>query len=180
MMHFDRGFVYLAFGALCAIIAAVFDIKSRRIPNLLTGPVFLAGLLLHLSVDGWRGLASSFVAAMICGSIFLLFYLAGGMGAGDIKLVAAVAAIAGLPNVAYLLMLTSFAGGAMGIALALVRGQLKQVLFNVGTLASHHIQEGITPHPELNVQSTGVLRLPYGVAIAVGSIATLYLQSVQR
>jgi prepilin peptidase CpaA len=180
MMHLERGFVYLATASLCAIIAAGFDVKSRKIPNLLTGPALLAGLLLHLGLDGWRGLLASFAAAMICGGLFLLFYLAGGMGAGDVKLIAAVGCIAGLQSVPYLLVLTSLAGGAMGIGLALMRGELKQTLFNVGTLASHHVQEGLTPHPGLNVQNGGSLRLPYGIAIAVGSAATFYLQGMQR
>jgi prepilin peptidase CpaA len=180
MMHLERGFVYLATASLCAIIGAGFDIKSRRIPNLLTGPALLGGLLLHLGLDSWRGLMTSFAAAMICGCIFLLFYLAGGMGAGDVKLVAAVASIAGLPSTPYLLILISLAGGVMAVALVLRRGQLKQTLFNVGALASHHAQAGLTPHPELNVQNHGALRLPYGIAIAVGSVATLYLQGMQR
>jgi prepilin peptidase CpaA len=179
-MHFERGFVYLAAASVCAIIAAGFDIKSRRIPNLLTGPALLAGLLLHLGLDGWRGLLTSFGAAMICGCIFLIFYLAGGMGAGDVKLIAAVAAVAGLPSTPYLLILTSLAGGAMGIGLALMQGQLKQTLSNMGSLAFHHVREGFTPHPELNVRNAGTLRLPYGLAIAAGSVATFCLQGIQR
>lgn len=180
MMHLERGLAYLAIASLCAIIGAAFDIRSRRIPNLLIGPALLGGLLLHLGLDGWRGLMTSFAAAMICGCIFLLFYLAGGMGAGDVKLMAAVASIAGLPSTPYLLILTSLAGGVMAIALALRRGQLRQTLFNIGALASHHAHAGLAPHPELNIQNQGALRLPYGIAIAVGSVATLYLQGMQR
>jgi prepilin peptidase CpaA len=177
-MHIERAFVYLAIASLCAMVAAGFDIKSRRIPNLLTGPALLAGLLLHLGIDGWHGLLTSFAAAMICGGIFLVFYLAGGMGAGDVKLIAAVGAIAGLPSTPYLLVLTSLAGGVLGIGLALMRGRLKQTLFNVGALAAHHVQEGFTPHPELNVRNDGALRLPYGLAIAVGCTVTFCLQGV--
>jgi prepilin peptidase CpaA len=171
---------YLVIASLCAIVGAAFDIKSRRIPNMLTGPALLAGLLLHLGLDSWRGLLTSFAAAMICGGIFLLFYVAGGMGAGDVKLMAAVASLAGLPSTPYLLIITSLAGGVMAIGLALMRGQLKQTLLNVGALASHHAQAGLAPHPDLNVQNAGSLRLPYGIAIAVGSVATLYLQGMQR
>ena len=68
----------------------------------------------------------------------------------------------------------------MAIGLAFLRGQLKQTLFNVAALASHHQQQGLTPHPELNVLNASTLRLPYGIAIAAGSSITLLLSGLQR
>ena len=64
----------------------------------------------------------------------------------------------------------------MGIGLALLRGRLKETLGNMASLAQHHGRRGLTPHDELNVSNTAALRLPYGVAIAAGCCATLYLQ----
>jgi prepilin peptidase CpaA len=179
MIHQSKELTYLAAASGCAIVAAFFDTKSRRIPNLLTGPSLLVGLLLHLGIDGWRGLSTSFGAAVVCGGIFLFFYLAGGMGAGDVKLITAVGCIAGLSHTIYLLVFTSLAGGVMGIGLALIRGQLKQTLFNVSAVTTHHLQEGLVPHPELNVLNTSTLRLPYGIAVAAGCTITLYLQAMQ-
>jgi prepilin peptidase CpaA len=169
--------VYPAAAALCAFVGAVFDVRSRRIPNFITGPALLFGLLLHVEHGGWRDMFSALAAGLICGAVFLVFYLAGGMGAGDVKLIAAVGCIAGLPNVAYLLVLTALAGGVMGVGLALIRGQLKTTLLNMGSLAAHHGRQGLQPHPELNVFNASTLRLPYAVAIAAGSFITLYLQS---
>jgi prepilin peptidase CpaA len=180
MTGLEREFVYPAVATAVALIGATTDIKSRRIPNYLTGPAILLGLLLHLSLDGWRGLLTSLAAGLICGTIFLLFYLAGGMGAGDVKLITAVGCIAGLSDAAYLLVLTSLAGGAMGIVFALMRGRLKETLANVAALASHHKDEGLKPHPDLNVLNANNLRLPYGVAIAAGSTITFYLLGMQR
>jgi prepilin peptidase CpaA len=180
MLWIEKEFVYPAAATAVALLGAGFDIKSRRIPNLITGPALLAGLLLHLSLDGWRGLLTSLSAGLICGLIFLIFYMAGGMGAGDVKLITAVGCLAGLSNAAYLLILTSLAGGVMGVAFALMRGRLKQTLLNVGALADHHKQHGLTPHPEHNVLNQSTLRLPYGVAIAAGSTITFYLLGIQR
>lgn len=180
MIGFEKEFVYLAAATVVALIGAGTDIKSRRIPNYLTGPAMLLGLILHVSLDGWLGLWTSSAAGLLCGAIFLAFYLAGGMGAGDVKLIAAVGCIAGLSNAGYLLILTSLAGGVMGIAFAMMRGKLKQTLLNVGALASHHKEEGLTPHPELNVLNANNLRLPYGVAIAAGSTITFCLLGMQR
>ena len=179
-MQLDKELVYPALASVVALIGAAFDLKTRRIPNFITGPSLFAGLLLHLSLDGWHGLFVSFAGALVCGIVFLIFYLAGGMGAGDVKLIAAVGGVAGLSNSASLLILTSLAGGVMGIALALTRGQLRSTLFNVGTLATHHTHQGLTPHPEINVRNASTLRLPYGLAIAAGSCITLYLQGMQR
>jgi len=180
MIGFEKEFVYPAVATVVALIGAGTDIKSRRIPNYLTGPAILLGLLLHTSLDGWHGLWTSLAAGLICGVIFLVFYLAGGMGAGDVKLIAAVGCIAGLSCVPYLLVLTSLSGGAMGIVFAMMRGKLKQTMANVGQLAMHHKEAGLRPHPELHVLNANNLRLPYGVAIAAGSTITFYLLGMQR
>ena len=180
MIGFDKQFVYPAAATAVALAGAATDIRSRRIPNLITGPAILLGLALHLSLDGWHGLLTSLAAGLICGAIFLIFYVAGGMGAGDVKLIAAAGCIAGLSDAGYLLILTSLAGGVMGLAFAMMRGRLKQTMSNVTMLASHHREEGLKPHPELNVMNVSTLRLPYGVAIAAGCTITCCLLGFQR
>ena len=167
---------YPAAATACALVGSVFDVKSRRIPNFVTMPAFLFGLALHLALGGWRQLLSSLAAGLICAAVFLVFYIAGGMGAGDVKLILAVGCIAGLSHVAYLLVLTALSGGVMAIVWAMARGQLQQTIMNVGELASHHRHAGLQPHPDLNLKNAATLRLPYALAIAGGSILTLYFQ----
>jgi prepilin peptidase CpaA len=105
-----------------------------------------------------------------------VFYVAGGMGAGDVKLIMAVGCIAGMSHIAYLLVLTAISGGVMAIVLALARGKFQETIMNVGELASHHRHQGLQPHPDLNLENAQTLRLPYALAIAGGSILTLYFQ----
>jgi len=167
---------YPAAASVCALIGSVTDVRNRRIPNLITVPAFFFGLLLHLFLGGWKQMLTSLAAGLICGVIFLVFYIAGGMGAGDVKLITAVGAIAGLSHIAYILALTAITGGVMAIVLALARGKLKQTLTNVGEIAAHHTQAGLQPHPDLNVKNVKTLRLPYALAIAGGSVLTLYFQ----
>jgi prepilin peptidase CpaA len=167
---------YPAAATACALVGSVFDVKSRRIPNFVTMPAFLFGVALHLALGGWRQLLSSLAAGLICAAVFLVFYIAGGMGAGDVKLILAVGCIAGLSHVAYLLVLTALSGGVMAIVWAVARGQLQQTIMNVGELASHHRHAGLQPHPDLNLKNAATLRLPYALAIAGGSILTLYFQ----
>jgi prepilin peptidase CpaA len=131
---------------------------------------------MHLILGGWKQMLSALGAGLICGVIFLVFYIAGGMGAGDVKLITAVGAIAGISHIAYILVLTAITGGVMAVILALARGKLKQTLMNVGEIASHHKQAGLQPHPDLNLKNVQTLRLPYALAIAGGSMLTLYFQ----
>ena len=166
MTFLQPDFVYQATGAGAAIAGSFFDVRSRRIPNFVTGPAILLGLCMHLAIGGWKQLLTSFAAAMICGLIFLAFYLAGGMGAGDVKLIMAVGCIAGLSSVPYLLVLTAISGGVMAIGLAVMRGRLQQTFSNVAVLATHHSHAGLTPHPDLNITNVQTLRLPYALAIA--------------
>ena len=160
--------VYLFCAVLCASAGAVFDVRTRRIPNLLTAYSVVFGLLLHLDLAGWKATGMSAVAGLAGGAIFLLFFVAGGMGAGDVKLMAAVSCIAGFGHLAEFFLATVLAGGVFAVALAAARGRLKSTLVNVGTLVMHHGANGLLPHPELNVQHSGTLRLPYGLAIACG------------
>jgi prepilin peptidase CpaA len=177
MTYLNSELTYPATATVCAIIGSVFDVKSRRIPNFITAPALLIGLAMHLALGGWGQFFSSLAAGLICGLVFLVFYLAGGMGAGDVKLIFAVGCIAGLSHVPYLLVLTAISGGVMAIGLAVIRGRLQQTFMNVAALASHHTNEGLTPHPDLNISNAQTLRLPYALAIASGSLLTLYLQT---
>ena len=54
MTSFHPDFVYAAVAVLCALVGAAYDVRSRRVPNFLTGPAFLFGLALHASLGGWR------------------------------------------------------------------------------------------------------------------------------
>jgi prepilin peptidase CpaA len=161
---------------LCGAAGAATDLHSRRIPNLLTGPAMLLGLLLHLAAGGWREAAWSLAALLVCGAVFLIFHLAGGMGAGDVKLIAAQGCLLGWPAVVPLLAFTALAGGVLALAMAAMYGRLRQTAFNVASLVVHHSRHGLAHHPELHVRNQQTLRLPYGVAIAVGTALALYME----
>jgi prepilin peptidase CpaA len=176
----DNQFVYAAASLFCTAICAVYDIRTRRVPNAVTFPAIVFGLVLHFSLGGWRQLATAAAAGLLCGIVFLVLHIAGGMGAGDVKLITAAGCICGISLIGHLLLFSALAGGLMAICLALFRGQLKQTILNVGTLTMHHKAQGLVPHPELNVKNAATLRLPYAVPIAAGSALSLCLLLVQR
>jgi prepilin peptidase CpaA len=165
--------VYAIAAFVCASLGAGCDLLTRRIPNWLTGAGILTGLLLHLGLGGWRSLAGAALGGLVSGVIFLLFYLAGGMGAGDVKLIAAVCCLAGLGSVAGILLGTALLGGLFAVVLALLRHRLRDTFVNLGRLLLHHGSAGLQPHPDLNLSNPGTLRLPYGLAIAAGAGSSL-------
>jgi prepilin peptidase CpaA len=172
--------MYLLLASLCASAGAVSDVRNRRIPNLLTGSSIALGLLLHLGAGGWRQMGMAAVAGVAGGAVFLLFFVAGGMGAGDVKLMAAVSTIAGFGHLAEIFVAIALTGGLFAVGLAVMRGRLKTTLANVGTLIYHHAVAGVLPHPELNLDNPKALRLPYGAPIAVGCWIALLMQTAAR
>jgi prepilin peptidase CpaA len=169
----DSGLFFVGLAALCACIGAFRDVRTRRIPNWLTGPSILVGLLLHLILQGWRGIGAAAIAGLIAFVVFLIFHVAGGMGAGDVKLMTAVCTLAGPAYVAEILIATALLGGVFAIIVAVSHHRVKETLGNIGVLVVHHGTSGLQPHNEINVTNAEKLRLPYGVAIAAGTGVSL-------
>lgn len=169
-MPISEQMIYATAALTCAAVAVVCDVRERRIPNWLTGPALVLGLGLHAVLGGMAQCGWALLAAVIAGGIFLVFYAAGGMGAGDVKLMAALAAIVGPSHVAVLLIATVIAGGVFAVGFALYRGALRRTLGNVVAIAVHHRTNGFAEHPELNVRNDAALRLPYALPIAVGCV----------
>ncbi len=165
--------LFAGLALLCAAVASIYDVRERRIPNWLTGACLCAGLLLHLIFGGWHDLGSATVAALAAGGLFLIFFVAGGMGAGDVKLMAAIGAIAGLAPLQLLILATVVAGALFALALAGYHGKLRQTFGNVAAILSHHGRHGLTPHPEMNLANEQTLRLPFALPIAAGCLVTL-------
>jgi len=159
--------VYLSAAVAWSLAGAVLDWRTRRVPNLLTVSGVVFGACLHLLTGGWRGLASATLAALIAMALFGVFFLAGGMGGGDVKLMAAVAAMAGMSNLLSLLLATALLGGVLAIVFAWAHRRLTQTLtrlFRLWCQASGFSVSEVLPHEPLY--------LPYGVAIAAGASFT--------
>jgi prepilin peptidase CpaA len=173
MDGFEQQVMFIGGSLLCAGIGSITDVHERRIPNMVTGPAMAAGLMLHAIYGGWHGLGASALAGLIAGGIFLIFFLAGGMGAGDVKLMTAVGCIAGLSALPLVLVATALAGGALALAVSIHHRRLRETLCNVTSLLQHHGQQGLKPHPELNLSNQRALRLPFALPIAAGCLVAL-------
>jgi prepilin peptidase CpaA len=153
-----------------AIAAAVIDVQQRRIPNWLTYSAIGMGVLLRAFYFGWQGLFTALCGCLLAGGIVFIFYVVRAMGAGDLKLLAAIGTIVGPRQALIVLMGTALAGGVMALIYAAYRGQLWVTLANVGAVMKFHAVSGLKPHPEANLDNPEALRMPYGLAIAVGTL----------
>jgi prepilin peptidase CpaA len=162
--------VSLASAALCGCAGAVCDLRTRRIPNRLTGAIFLLGIAIHTGLGGWRGLTSSVLGAMVAGGCFLLLFLLGGMGGGDVKLMTALGSVVGLINVSSLLLATALLGGLLALAMAVHRRRVLPTLAKLLGLLRLDGIAGMTAHYGCGDAKDSPLFLPYGVAIAAGAV----------
>ncbi|MBW8898504.1 MAG: prepilin peptidase [Massilia sp.] len=147
---------------LMVSLAAVNDLATRRIPNRLLFAGLAGALLLHgLSAEPGAALRSALGGMLLGLTIFLPFYLVRGMAAGDVKLMAVVGFFTGPTEAFQIAIFTWCAGGVMALLLILLRNRLRLAFVNVGHLLSGKALP----------QSAG--SLPYGVAIALGTIVVL-------
>ncbi|MBU2011870.1 MULTISPECIES: A24 family peptidase [Stutzerimonas stutzeri subgroup] len=151
-------------------LAAISDLRRHRIPNLLILLGLALGLAGQFFAAGLAGLGQGMLAGLIAFGLFLLFYLTGGMAAGDVKLMAMVGAFL-TPQQALLATAASLlAGGLCGLALLLWHGQLRQTLVRYGAMFRAH-----SYLPPASSEVAGQ-PFPYAVAILLGTTASLSSQ----
>lgn len=162
---------YLLLAALIsATLGAVQDVRARRIPNWLTYGSLVTGLGFRCYWEGWHGLAQGAEGMLAGGGIFFLFFLVRGMGAGDVKLMAAVGAWAGIGPAVLVMVYAAFAGLGIAVFYMLFYHRVGSTFMNVGELLRFHVTSGVKPHPEINLQDPAAIRMPYGLAIAIGTL----------
>lgn len=160
---------------ILVIIAAVWDIRTRRIPNWLTLSGVILGVALNTFLYEISGLWFSLKGLGVAFGVYFVLYLLRAMGAGDVKLMAAVGAAAGAGNWLGILVLTSVAGAIAGLLLVASKGRFRKTLGNLGLIISS-LGRGRAPYkdsPELDVSSDKALRLPHGALIAIGTLGFL-------
>lgn len=165
--------VFAGASLLCAGLSSIDDVRQRRIPNRVTFPAIVAGLVAHTFAGGWLGLGDAALAGLIAGGVFLIFYLAGGMGAGDVKLMIAIGCLVGLPSVKLVVITTALAGAVLALVISVRHGRLRETLLNVIAVLQHHSLCGLEPHPDLNLSRDKTLRLPFAVPAAAGCLFTV-------
>lgn len=153
-------------------IAAFTDWSEHKIYNKLLVPAFCVALLIQTFQGGLSGLIGSLIGATIGFAILLLPYFMGGMGAGDVKLLAVIGAFGGA-----LFVFTSFLYGAIigGLISAFLLARRKAL---GNTLKHFLLFLPILQQPQnfseamINARQE---KFPYGIAIALGTLIALFL-----
>jgi prepilin peptidase CpaA len=155
----------LDFVLAASFIGAITDMRSRRVPNILVGALFVSGLCLN-AFAGWHAFVMDLLltmAVLAAGTFAFSWKLIGG---GDVKLLAAAAGTLGYPWGGNFLLFTLLCGGIVALAYATVRGRLGSTLSNVKSMAMP-VMAGLAPaHPQSG------LSMPYAVAIFTGALCT--------
>jgi len=157
-------------------IACWFDLRTRRIPNLLTFGGAVLGIIYSFTTHGFGGLLISSGGWLTGLGLFAPMFLLGGMGAGDVKLAACFGAWLGPTTSLFVALYSALAGGVMALVVALATGYLRQALRNVWLLLAHWRVVGIRPLPELTLERSRAPRLPFALPIAVGVAAAIWLR----
>jgi prepilin peptidase CpaA len=155
----------IAIGLLAVI--AYGDVRTRRIPNALCLAIVLLGTFrIILAEDATAAGHTLAVAAVMFAAAFVLFWR-GAVGGGDAKLVAAMALLVGHHGLFDFLVLMSFLGGALALAI-IARDSLRQHLIRLRA-SVHRTAIPLVEDPAGPTKST----IPYGAAIAAAGVITL-------
>jgi prepilin peptidase CpaA len=152
-------------------VAARADVRTRTIPNRLTFPALLLGLAVHGALAGADGLKSSLAGMAVAGGVLLPGWRFRWMGAGDVKLMAAVGAWMAWPQALVAVLASLIMGGAISLIVALRRGMLRQALTGAAAIGAAALAHSTVMPPV----TTGV-RFPCALAVMGGSIFALWFR----
>ena len=153
-----------------ALVAAIWDLRTRRIPNWLVLTGLIAGFGLNGVLSGLAGLEAALIGMLTGFGIYLALYLLHAMGAGDVKFMAAVGSLVGWRWWFHIFFVAVIVGAAAGLMLALAKGRLRRTFANMGYIVSEiaHFRPPHVRREDVDVKSEKALRMPHGAAIAAG------------
>jgi prepilin peptidase CpaA len=150
--------------AAVASVAALIDLRWRRIPNWLTLVTLVAGVAIHVVRDGLLGVGIALAGAVLGLAFLMPFYVIHAIGAGDVKLLAALGALLGPQALVSVAIYGALVGGVISSVMLAQRHQLRRSLSDIMTNPTRLRRSGATA--------------PYGVAIASGVYLSMLLPSV--
>ena len=165
--------------AAIAITAAALDFRSRQVPNWLTLSGLIAGIAINSILYKAAGVLTSLEGIAAACLIYLPLYLLGGIGGGDVKLMAAIGALVGPGHWLLIFVFTALFGGAAALLFILFKKQFGRTILNVAAIVKR-VCRGQAPYrgaPELDVRTSQGVGLPHAIVIACGALAFLVAQA---
>ncbi|MBV9924956.1 MAG: prepilin peptidase [Acidobacteria bacterium] len=164
-----------ALSLLAPLTAAItyFDVRYRRIPNLFVLATLVSGLIINSITGGLGGFITSAGGCLLAFVLMFVLHLFGAMGAGDVKLFAAVGSVFGTQLVVPVFLVVLLTGGVLAVYTILRNGTFLMTFTRV-----LQIFVGFLPGwqmPRFEVPKDRRHTLPYGVAITLGSLISLFV-----
>jgi len=153
-------------------VATFTDLRNRRIPNWLVLPFLLLGLVVSTWQHGWHGLGQSSAGFALGILLYGFLFFMGGMGAGDVKLAAAIGAWIGPSQLFFALVVTAMAGGIMVFFWALFGGFVKDLFTGAGDLTFGFKDKAV--REEMAISNPLKRKMPYAPAIAIGTLISFF------
>jgi prepilin peptidase CpaA len=156
------------------LVAGVTDLRSSKIPNWLTMSAMAGGLLGHSLINGLSGLLFSVKGLGLGLAIFLVLYIIGGMGAGDVKLLAAVGSFVGAEGVFSAGMMAMVLGGLYAIVMMMSHGGVRASLKQMATILQSWI---LMPGPVAawTPPAKAQPQLRYALVIGLGTLLSQWM-----
>lgn len=165
----------IVFATVCA--AACTDLWTFKVPNVLTLPLLVGGVIYHSASSGRIGFQDSIAGALVAFAVLLLPYIAGGMGAGDVKLVTGVGAWVGVPVIIYVLLVSCLAAGTYAMILMLLYGRAPGPWCSFRRKLSRHDESGGPAEQAVEAATQRDDRrrrlVPFAAMVAIGVLANL-------
>jgi prepilin peptidase CpaA len=159
--------------SIVLVVAAVIDGRKLKVPNWITWPLVLSGWIAGAILFGWAGLGWSVAGTLVGLGLLLPAYAIGGMGAGDVKLLAGVGAWIGITDTFWAFVVSVIVGAVISIAMVLYRrdwskhqNQLWVILTEILVIRNPTELSAIAAD-----RKKSMLLLPYGIPIAIGTVA---------
>ncbi len=168
MNTFDAGAVAIG------LVACLTDVTSRRVPNVLTATAIAVGVFAHTLLPEGRGFVAALLGFGAGLAVFFPLFALGGLGGGDVKLMAALGTWIGWSPIVWTALYGAVAGGVIALGVGFAHGYLRQAFSNIGGLLLFWSVQGVRPMPALTLEEGHGPRLPYAIPIFVGLVTTLW------
>jgi prepilin peptidase CpaA len=162
-----------------SMTAAVMDLWKFKVYNVFTVPLLLTGLAYHAASDGVHGLQESLTGVLFGFALLIVVYAMGGMGAGDVKLMAAVGAWLGMPLTLHVFAVSALASGAYAVVMTLLSGRVRETWIDLQVVLCRLMAFGqymgadTRLEAEMKRPDRRSRLVPFGAMVALGLVAIL-------